>query len=330
LIEAVFKVAKFQVNCLPNLELIQFNHSITMSKNLQPEKVGSLPSLFIKSQFGHKPVWPPKDLDLAGKVAVVTGSNTGLGLEAVDQLLSYSLSKVILGVRSVKKGEAAAEELKKKYPKATIEVWQLDMVSYESIQAFVDRVGQLTKLNIVILNAGLASMTLEKCSKTGHEESFQVNYLSTALLAILMLPILKGKSLEPGRLTIVNSGLAVNAAFPNSKEIPLLPSFDDPKNPAWDANTRYACSKLLGHLFLWKLIDFVSADDVVVNLVDPGFCKGTELHKDMPVAVRAIFGTVKVLAGRSIKAGASTYLNAAVVRGKESHGYFIMDWQLRP
>jgi NAD(P)-dependent dehydrogenase (short-subunit alcohol dehydrogenase family) len=299
-----------------------------MSKNIPPQKITSL-NLFIKSQFGHKPIWPAKDLDLSEKVAIITGSNSGLGLEAADQMLSYNLSKMILAVRSVAKGKVAADQLQQKYPKAIVEVWELDMASYKSIQAFVARAQQLPRLDIAILNAGLTTMKLAKCA-TGHEEVFQVNYLSTALLAILMLPILKSKSPQPGRLTIVNSGLAVTSEFPNSNDSPLIPSFDDPKNVAWDPMVRYSCSKLLGHLFLWKLVDYVSADDVIVNLVDPGFCKGTQLHSDLNGPVRAIFGAMKALTGRSIKAGASTYLDATVVKGKESHGYFVMDWELRP
>jgi NAD(P)-dependent dehydrogenase (short-subunit alcohol dehydrogenase family) len=306
---------------------------MTSSKDLPPLTSPYFPTLFLKSQFWSTPQWPPENTNLSGKVAIVTGSNTGLGFECACQFLSFKLSRLILAVRSPEKGEAAAAKLRVQYPKALIEVWPLDMSLYRSVQDFVGRAeSELSRLDIAILNAGLGKTKFDVVPSTSHEEVIQVNYLSTMLLAVLLLPVLKTKSPEglPGRLTIVNSGLSLSAQFPNRQQSPLLSSFDDLKITPFDQGERYSTSKLLAHMFLYKLVDYVSADDVIVNLVDPGFVKGTELHRQATGITSAVIAGLKAATARNMKDGVSTYLDATVVKGKECHGCFLMDWQIRP
>ena len=299
------------------------------SKDMQALCIPFFPNIFFKNQFQTKPVWPPTGTNLTGKCALVTGGNQGLGLEASDQLLSLKLSRLIIAVRSLAKGEAAAKGLRVKYPKAAIDVFELDMCSYDSIQAFVARVGQLKQLDIAILNAGVRKLKFETVASTGHEETYQVNYLSTVLLCILLLPVLKQKcATGPGRITIIGSGLSFASKWSNRTAVPLLPSFDDPSK--FDASDRYNVSKLLLSMFLWKLTDLVSADDVVVNLVDPGFVTGTNLTHDLPIVINQLFKTFRYIAARPLDVGGSTYVDAAVVKGKESHGSYIMSWKINP
>jgi NAD(P)-dependent dehydrogenase (short-subunit alcohol dehydrogenase family) len=89
------------------------------------------------------------------------------------------------------------------------------MSSYVSIQAFARLVqSQLSRIDIVILNAGVKNISFNLVKSTGHEEVFQVNYLSTMLLTFLIPPILKAKGPpgEPAHLTIVNAALTIAAA----------------------------------------------------------------------------------------------------------------------
>lgn len=279
---------------------------MSSSKELPPSTTPFFPNQFIKNQFCSKAQYLPDDTDLSGQVAIVTGSNTGLGLECARQLLSYKLSKLIVAVRSLQKGEDAAAGLRITYPKATIEVWPLDMLSYESIQEFASRVEKdLPRLDIAILNAGMINPTF-KIAGTGHEETMQVNYLSTMLLSILLLPLLKQKSPagSPGRLTIVTTMLSLIAKFEQRKEIPLLKAFDDEE--FFDQVDIYPTSKLLGQIFLWKLTDLVSADDVVINLVEPGFIKGTDLQRGTPLVAKLGLNLLKAVSGRTVQDGVST------------------------
>jgi NAD(P)-dependent dehydrogenase (short-subunit alcohol dehydrogenase family) len=302
------------------------------SKDMSP-LASSFWSTFFKSQLYHKAQFPPKETDLSGKVAIITGGNQGLGFESSRQFLSLKLSQLIITVRSEEKGKVAAAQLQTEYPKATIKVWLLDMYSYDSIQAFVKRVeSELPRLDIAILNAGRSKADFELVAGAGHEESLQVNYLSTVLLATLLLPILKSRSPQgtPGRLSIVSSGTVLFTKFSNSHQSPLLKSFDDVKTAPTAGLENYGATKLLCHLFLYKLVDYVSVDDVVVNLVDPGMTRGTGLNRDVPKVVQVLTVPILAMISRRVTDGASTYLDATIVKGKESHGCFIMDWEIRP
>lgn len=108
------------------------------SKDLPPSNASSCLNTFFYNQFLARPQWPSSATSLSGKTAIVTGA-TGLGYEAAAQLLDLHLSRMILAVRSIDEGEAAVSQLRRKYLSAEIGVWQLDMRSYDSIQAFAHR-----------------------------------------------------------------------------------------------------------------------------------------------------------------------------------------------
>ncbi len=303
---------------------------MTSSKDLPPS-TQSFFHTFIYNQFRAKPQWPPKGTDLTGKVAVVTGANTGLGFEAARQLLTYKLSHVILAVRSLHKGDEAAAKLRTQFPNARIDVWNLDMTSYDSIQSFVKRIDtDLERLDIAILNAGVGRLKYHRIESTDHEEVMQVNYLSTVLLCILLLPALKAKSPkgESGRMTIVSAALSLTVPLPQNKPEPLFPTFDLESN--FKPQAQYNMSKMLAHMFLYKLEEYVSADDVIVNLADPAYVKGTQLARDIPTVVIPLAWAFGALFGRTVEVGASTSVDAVVGKGRESHGCFLMSWEIHP
>lgn len=299
----------------------------------------TLPENFLKvfwnNQFRVKIELPTQSKypSLKGKVAVITGANTGLGFESAKQLLTLGLSHLVVAVRSIKKGKTAASELGLANPTATIDVWTLDMESYDSIQAFVRKCeSELSHIDYTILNSGLAPINFSTTSSTGHETAIQVNHISTMLLAILLLPVLKARSTrdDPARLTVVNSLTAHLCKFPNHEQRPLLPSFDDVEITPWDAQERYGVSKLLGQLFLVKLTEHIRADDVVVNMVDPGLTKGTDLARDASGLLLIAAKAFKAIAGRPLDRGAATYVDALLGHGKESHGCFLMNNEISP
>lgn len=278
------------------------------SKSLPPRTEAFFPTIFYKTQFCERQAGLPPGLNLSGQTAIITGANAGLGYESARQLLELNLSYLVLAVRSPDKGETAAKKLRELAPKAKIEVWKLDMCSYGSIQAFAERVGKdLTRLDIALLNAGLVKPSFEVVKETGHEESMQVNYLSTVLLALLLLPHLRSKRApdgRPGKLTMVNSGLSLTGKLPlnpNWPQQPILQSFDNPEH--FSNTTWYNTSKTLMHLFLWKLTDFVSAEDVVVNIVDPGYVKGTESVSKMPKIAALAAKSFAAVTGRTVEVG---------------------------
>lgn len=315
------------------------------SKDLPPNNSPYIPSVFLKGQFCTSPVYPPASTDLTGRTAIVTGANSGLGLECSRQLLSYRLSRLIIAVRSSTKGENAAANLRTQYPHADIQVWPLDMASYPSIQTFVRQVGEkLDRVDYVVLNAGVWK-DFDIVPSTGHEEIFQVNYLSQALLTFLLLPVLKSKSSResPAHLTWVNSGLALAAKFPQRKSepSPLFPALSSKEN--FDSQEAYCTSKLLAHYFLWVLAEQVPADicNVIISITDPGYVRGTDLMNNTKqemakksALLGAVAGGVIKIAqrttGKTLEVGSSALVDAVVNHGPESHGCFLWSWQIAP
>ncbi|KAH7149050.1 hypothetical protein B0J13DRAFT_620954 [Dactylonectria estremocensis] len=287
-----------------------------------------VPYRFLHSQLA-KPIPVPKDTSLAGATAIVTGANSGLGFQCALDLLALGLSRLIIAVRTPSKGEEAAAKLRQRFKSATVEVWRVDMLSHESVQAFAAKCERLDRIDFVILNAGAIEEKF-KMGPEGHEVMFQVNYLSTVLLSTLLLPVLKRKapSGSPGRLTIVNSGTALVPKFPDTTSDQVLQHCDDESK--FDVLDSYARTKALAHFWIVKLAERVSAKDVVVNLVDPGLVKGTDLHRNVNPIVRVFLTAIKSLTGRTMEQGASTFINAAVVRGEETHGSYLMDWVIFP
>jgi len=304
-----------------------------MVSSIDVEPPHSFGKVFVKSQFIFKPRPPPQGTDLGGRVVIVTGANSGLGLECCRQLLGLNLSHLIMTVRTPAKGEAEAAKLRAQHPKATVSVWSLDMASYSSIQAFARRIDtELERLDLVILNAGVSTGKLSIVPGTGHDETIQVNYLSTMLLTVLLLPLMKKKAAAagaPGRISIVNSRTSGTCKFPNRDKVPLLPSFDDEAITPYDAQDRYGSSKLLGQMFVYKLMGYVSADDVVVNMAEPGLCKGTQLFRDLGPAAKMVFRAGMAVVARTVEQGVYGYLDAALVQGKESHGSFVDDREIK-
>ncbi|KAF5977095.1 putative short-chain dehydrogenase reductase/reductase family protein [Fusarium bulbicola] len=255
---------------------------------------------FFRSQT-TKPVPIPKDISLSGSTIIITGANTGLGYGAAEQFLAMNLKRLIVAVRSISKD-------------------------------FAKKCETLDRIDLVILNAGI-QMTKFELSPEGHEVSFQVNYLSTVLLATLLLPTLKQKAPagQPGHLTIVNSGTALMADFPNAKDENVMEFFDKEAFFTGGVNPlpTYSRTKALAHFWIVKLAERVKAEDVIVSLVDPGMVGGTSLQRGQgnPI-IQYIFAFVNWVIARSIKSGASTFVQAGVVMGKETHGSYIMDWRI--
>ncbi|KAL2059806.1 hypothetical protein VTL71DRAFT_10190 [Oculimacula yallundae] len=291
------------------------------------------PPYFFKHQLRPNPKPRFENLSVAHQTAVITGGNTGIGLESGRLLLSLKLSHLILAVRSYQKGEEVAISLRKLFPEAKIEVWLLDMNSYESIRAFARKCGTLPRLDIAILSAGIMNMAFNINSSTGHEESFQVNYLSQALLAILLLPILKNEnpSGPPGRLTLVASGAALIAEFSERNKRPLISAFDH--GEGWSssvAKKRYDTTKGLVLMLTYQLSKITKAENQIVNVVDPTFTPGTNFFRDLPFITRILTWPLTKMMGTSVNNAAWRYVDAAVARGEESHGSFLSDWEINP
>ncbi|ROV99172.1 hypothetical protein VPNG_08187 [Cytospora leucostoma] len=284
------------------------------------------PSLigFFRQQYTFKPE-EVRGVSLSGKTAIVTGANTGLGFETARQLLSLGLSKLILAVRNEDKGRAAAAKmLSSSSPPDTIDVWHLDLDVYESVVAFAERARrELTRLDIVNLNAGIAPTERKFNESTGHDEIIQVNYLSTSLLAILLLQVAKEKKAsQPSRFTFTSSELTAWTKFRERAGSPLFTELD--KGGKVDTMDRMVVSKLMVQFFVAKVAELVDPSVAIINASSPGGLCDSELYRDrdedflaplMKLVLRLLFNTCAV--------GARMMTDALVRHGEETHGQFL-------
>ncbi|KAL9106086.1 MAG: hypothetical protein Q9227_008831 [Pyrenula ochraceoflavens] len=296
---------------------------------------------------------PPVDptTSFKGKTVIITGANVGLGFEAAAKFFTLGASKLILACRGIAKGEQAKSRiLARQNPPANaeekqrIEVWQLDMLSYPSILAFADRASKsLPRIDAVLLNAGVAAKNHQKTAY-GWERTLQVNVLSTALLAILLLPKLRQQQQQqqpqpvtedgppqpptsPPVLEIVGSGAQYLAKLkPRHRTSPnLLDSVNEPKE-GWGVR-QYNLSKLFVQHMVRTLADRESAlapakpsePSVRILAVCPGSVR-SELGRDYNGCFDE-FGKAVIakLMMRSTEEGART-LVSGVVEGMEGSG----------
>lgn len=198
------------------------------------------------------------------------------------------------------------------------------MGDFNSVLALPDALKQagILQLDIAIMNAGVWNET-KTLSKSGHEGTLQVNHLSTLLLSILLLPLLRAASTRghPTTLTIVNSS---SHDFGTPLLTKMLPSpnihatIDNIKAASYGAQDIYVLSKLVNQFAFRELAARVSADEVIVNTVCPGFCK-SDLARDVNPILVAALKPALYLMQRTTKVGGRCYCLAAMA-GKESHG----------
>ncbi|KAI9376782.1 NAD(P)-binding protein [Aspergillus egyptiacus] len=275
---------------------------------------------FLYRQFFIYPSKAPSSLTLQGRAGLITGSNTGLGYHAASQLLSLGLTRLILAVRNISKGEAARQQLLESLAKSSssevpvVEIWELDMANYASIVGFVERLKQSSiTLDFVILNAGVANFKYELSKPTGNEENIQINWLGTAEAAAWA-------KFEEAQIT-------------KKQNLTLLQTLNTEQY--FDMPDRYYTSKLLYQLFFLELVNTHRSSTLrfsgaVLNLVNPGFCYGSELHRSLEGVLGKVFGGVKRVAGRSVSMGARTLVHAAVVVGADSNGKYLSDNRSAP
>ena len=191
------------------------------------------------------------------------------------------VSRLVLACRNVKKGEIAKEAILAEggsKSKTQIEVWEVDLESYASVRASSERVrtpGTLERLDGVIANAGIEMTSFE--ASEGLERTLTVNVISTVMLCLGVLPKLTETATTFGvttRLKLVGSLIhyfgsdTQLASVPESQSV--FDALSDPKTA--QMASRYSLSKLIEHLCFNQLVQRVEQSDVIINLVNPGWC----------------------------------------------------------
>ncbi len=127
--------------------------------------------------------------DLTGKIALVTGANNGLG-KASTQLMAAEGAQVVMAVRTVSKGEMAADDIRKSAPSAQLAVMALDLANLASVHAFAaDFTATHDRLDILMNNAGVMA-TPQMTTQDGFELQLGTNHLGHYALTGLLINIL--------------------------------------------------------------------------------------------------------------------------------------------
>jgi NAD(P)-dependent dehydrogenase (short-subunit alcohol dehydrogenase family) len=186
--------------------------------------------------------WTASDIpDQTGRTIVVTGANSGIGLEAAREL-ARSGATVIMACRSVERGEQAAAEIRREIPDADLRVEACDLGSLESIRALADRLDDI-EIDVLINNAGTMAIPRSE-TEDGFETQFGVNHLGHFALTGRLLERLATDGDESARVVTVSSGMHERGRI-DFADLQRERSYDE-----WDA---YAQSKLANLLFAYEL-----------------------------------------------------------------------------
>ncbi|EFE44193.1 short-chain dehydrogenase, putative [Trichophyton verrucosum HKI 0517] len=255
---------------------------------------------------------PAPKHDFTGQTIVITGGNAGLGLEAARYFLNLNASEIILGVRSLAKGENAIKDLESSTGRSgQIRLFHIDMENYASVQEFAASISKLPKVDVLMLNAGKLEQKFYLAEED--ESTITVNVVSTFLLALLLLPKLRASATEKGpipRLCIVASDRHVMTNLPE-----------------WKTPNTYYASKLLQVLCMRALAADIASTtpQVVVNAFTPGYCL-----TNLVDGVTGFWGLqlqIMKLIARSAQEGSRTLVHAATL-GWEGHGQYLNDCKI--
>lgn len=214
--------------------------------------------------------------DLSGQTCLVTGANTGIGLE-VSRALASRGARVILACRSLQRGQAARDKLMSDLPAADLRAVALDLASLGSINAAVEEVASEADLGLLVNNAGVMGRNLA-VTEDGFEAQMGVNHLGHFALTLGLLPKLED---TPGARVVTVSSLAHRQGQIDLEDLR--------ENQGRNAKRPYASSKLANLLFAFELqrrLREVNARTMSIAC-HPG-ASATDIVRHMPAFVSSL------------------------------------------
>ena len=232
---------------------------------------------------------------LSGRVALVTGANTGIGFVTARELASRG-AHVFVACRSLERGQAAVNEIRSTTGSANVEFLALDLGDFSSVRACAAAfLARDLPLHLLINNAGLAGSA--GLTKSGFELAFGTNHLGHFLLTQLLLDRLKVSA--PARVVTVASRAHTRVSGIN---------FDNVCRPTKGraALPEYGVSKLANVLFSAELGRRLAGTGVTTYSLHPGVV-ATDVWRELPQPFRAIAKLFMI----STEEGAATTLYCA-------------------
>lgn len=214
--------------------------------------------------------WTAEEMgDQSGKVAIVTGANSGIGFEAA-KLLANKGAEVVLACRSRERGEAAVDRIRKQESNAKVSFMPLDLADLDQVRELAGAFSKSNdRLDLLVNNAGVMMCPAGK-TKQGFETQLGINHLGHFALTGLLFDLLA--STPKSRVVTISSQMH----RPGQVEFDDL-HFDE---RAYDETAAYAQSKLANLLFTFELQRRLEAAklDTLAVAAHPGWTQ-TDLQR---------------------------------------------------
>ncbi|MFD4603857.1 SDR family oxidoreductase [Streptomyces sp. NPDC058464] len=256
--------------------------------------------------------------DQGGRVAVVTGANSGVGKEAARRLADAG-AYVVMAVRTPAAGERARAELLRRNPDALLEVRRLDLADQASVREFAaGLVADGLPVDLLLNNAGVMAPPARTVTADGFELQMATNFLGPYALTVRLLPALLVA--RAPRVVFMSSGVADHGRI----------DFDDLQ---WEhrrySDTRSYMQSKLAVLMLSQRLAALAADrgwNLLSAAAHPGYTRtnlltsGPSLGRDKPK--RSLFTMLGFLPSQDVTEGAGSLLYAATSSETVPGGYY--------
>ncbi len=250
--------------------------------------------------------------DQTGRIAVITGANTGLGYETAAALAAKG-AHVVLAVRNLDKGKDAARRVEATSPGARVDLVELDLTSLASVRAAADALNSAhDKIDLLINNAGVM-FTPKTATKDGFELQFGTNHLGHFAFTGLLLD----------RVLAAPCSRVVTVSSTGHRLIEAI-RFDDLQwERSYNRFRAYGQSKLANLLFTYELQRRLQGTNTIAAAAHPGG-SNTELMRNLPRLVQPLTALARPLF-QGADMGALPTLRAATDPGVLGGQYFGPD-----
>ncbi|KAK9863975.1 hypothetical protein WJX84_005465 [Apatococcus fuscideae] len=267
--------------------------------------------------------------DLAGKTAVVTGGNSGIGLETV-RALALAGAHVVLLSRSVDAGKKIAESIRAEGVLGSISVKRLDLADLSIVQACAEDINSTeARLDLLILNAGVM-MTPFLHTAQGLELQIGTNHFGHFLFTQLLLDKVKMTAKEKSSPARVISLSSAAHQFPQKFDLGDIHY----RHRKYQKQMAYGYSKLANVLFARELARRLEGTGVSAFSVHPGIIFASNLYRHLPPfripAVAWLFSKLFAFFLKSNSSGAATTVYAATAPGLDAQsGAYLYDCKVQ-
>lgn len=200
----------------------------------------------------------PFDVDLSGRVAVVTGANSGMGKETARALARMG-AEVVLACRNRARGESAGNEIIATTGNDRVTVMPVDLASLASVRTFASAfAARFPQLDVLVNNAA-ASLRTRQVTPEGFERQWATNVLGPHLLTTLLLPALAASG--HGRIVTVSTVAAGGLDLLDTQY----------QTRPYRGIGAYRASKQASRMLIWALAERLNGQPVTANALNPGY-----------------------------------------------------------